>query len=63
MFGQFTAVPGGEGCGVIAIANGSAWKQGDRVVVLFNLQEGEGSWQEYVTVPATSCIAIPGTTM
>jgi NADPH:quinone reductase-like Zn-dependent oxidoreductase len=53
------ATPGLEGCGVIADANGTGLENGKRGVVFFNTKEGQGSWQEYVTVPQSNFLPVP----
>ena len=53
------AVPGLEGAGVIADANGTALAEGTRGVVFFNAKVGEGSWQEFVAVPAANFMPVP----
>ena len=53
------ATPGLEGAGVVEESNGTALAKGTRCVVFFNTRGGDGSWQEYVAVPATSCMPVP----
>lgn len=53
-------VPGFEGAGVIVESNSADWKTETRV--MFTGQFGitiDGTWQEYVAVPQSQCIAIP----
>ena len=55
----FPAVPGLEGCGVVHDNNGVEGVQtGQRVIVLFDAKNGNGSWQEYVAVPKENIIPI-----
>jgi|APGre2960657444_1045066.scaffolds.fasta_scaffold00644_11 NADPH:quinone reductase-like Zn-dependent oxidoreductase len=54
------AVPGLEGVGVVADANGCATvKEGDRGVVFVDAKGGQGSWQEYVAVSAANFLPVP----
>ena len=53
------AVPGLEGAGVIEDGNGTALKAGTRGICFFSTREGQGSWQEYVAVPASNFIPVP----
>lgn len=54
------AVPGLEGCGVIADANGcEGLSDGMRGVCFANTKDGEGTWQEYVVVAAASFMPVP----
>jgi NADPH:quinone reductase-like Zn-dependent oxidoreductase len=55
-------VPGFEGAGVVIESNSADWKTGTRV--MFTGQFGittDGTWQEYVVVPQSQCVAIPET--
>jgi NADPH:quinone reductase-like Zn-dependent oxidoreductase len=57
------AVPGLEGCGVLEDVGDSGaalgLHAGQRVVALVDALHGNGSWQDYVTVPATHVLPIP----
>ena len=53
------ATPGLEGAGVVEDANGPALAVGTRGFIFFNTKEGQGSWQQYVAVPASSVIPVP----
>ena len=53
------ATPGLEGAGVVEDSNGTGVAEGTRCIVFFNTREGEGSWQQYVAVPATNVIPVP----
>ena len=68
---EFPAVPGLEGAGVVAqlgpgvkeiwATEGIDLKVGSRVVPLIfdSVQNGQGSWTEYIIVSATSLVAVP----
>lgn len=47
--------------GQIVDANGTSLSNGQRGVVFFNTKNGEGSWQEYVTVPVANFLPVPDT--
>ena len=53
------ATPGLEGAGVVEDGNGTGVENGTRCIVFFNTKEGQGSWQQYVAVPATNIIPVP----
>lgn len=53
------ATPGLEGAGVVEDANGTALAAGTRGFIFFDTKNGNGSWQEYVAVPASSVIPVP----
>jgi NADPH:quinone reductase-like Zn-dependent oxidoreductase len=53
------AVPGLEGAGVVADSNGTELKEGTRGICFFNAKDGNGSWQEYVAIPAANFIPVP----
>lgn len=57
---QLPAVPGLEDCGVVQDNNGHAkFENGQRVIVLFDAANGQGSWQEHVCVREDRLIATP----
>lgn len=57
---ELPATPGLEGCGVIADANGcEGMTAGMRGVVFCNAKDGQGSWQDFVTVPAAAFLPVP----
>ena len=53
------AVPGLEGAGVVEDSNGTELKAGTRGVCFFDARNGNGSWQEYVALPASNFIPVP----
>ena len=54
------ATPGLEGAGIIADANGNTTLSvGQRGVVFPSAVTGDGSWQEYVVVKASSFLPVP----
>ena len=54
---SFPATPGVEGCGHVVDPNGSEFVEGQRGIILF--KNGQGSWQEYATIPAKNFLPIP----
>ena len=53
------ATPGLEGAGTVVNANGTSLSIGQRGVVFPSAVTGDGSWQEYVVVKASSFLPVP----